>query len=98
MEVDGGSAKDKTFKSGRSCISGHSLVDNYSPICKKVIMKQLLKWSLAAIALLTFAIGMFVFLTEPLDSCLDSGGCWDSLDKVCRKTEANAQELCDRPF
>lgn len=31
-----------------------------------------------------------------IDSCLDSGGCWDYLDKVCRKDEPNAQELCHR--
>jgi len=30
------------------------------------------------------------------DMCLDGGGCWDSIDKICRKSEANAQELCDR--
>lgn len=30
------------------------------------------------------------------DGCLDHGGCWDSVDKVCRKEEANAQALCDR--
>lgn len=31
-----------------------------------------------------------------IDRCLDSGGCWDGLDKVCRNSEPNAQELCDR--
>lgn len=30
------------------------------------------------------------------DVCLDSGGCWDYQDRVCRKDEHNAQELCDR--
>ena len=30
------------------------------------------------------------------DSCLDPGGCWDHIDKTCRKIEPNAQELCDR--
>jgi hypothetical protein len=33
---------------------------------------------------------------DKVDSCLDSGGCWDKVDKVCRKSEPNAQELCDR--
>lgn len=32
----------------------------------------------------------------PEDSCMDSGGCWDSVDGTCRKNEPNAQELCDR--
>lgn len=31
-----------------------------------------------------------------IDRCLDSGGCWDGFDKVCRNSEPNAQELCDR--
>ena len=31
-----------------------------------------------------------------IDGCLDFGGCWDDVDKVCRKHEANAQALCDR--
>lgn len=30
-----------------------------------------------------------------VDACLDGGGCWDSIAKVCRKDEVNAQELCD---
>ena len=31
-----------------------------------------------------------------IDSCLDRGGCWDGIDKACRKNEENAQELCFR--
>ena len=31
-----------------------------------------------------------------IDNCLDGGGCWDERDQVCRKTESNAQALCDR--
>lgn len=31
-----------------------------------------------------------------IDRCLDHGGCWDGVDKVCRDSEPNAQELCDR--
>ena len=31
-----------------------------------------------------------------VDTCLDSGGCWDYSAKKCRKEESNAQELCDR--
>ncbi len=31
-----------------------------------------------------------------IDRCLDRGGCWDGIDKVCRNSEINAQELCDR--
>ena len=33
---------------------------------------------------------------DPIDACLDHGGCWDYVDKVCRKDEANAQTLCYR--
>ena len=31
-----------------------------------------------------------------IDSCLDSGGCWDYMDRICRKDEINAQALCYR--
>ena len=31
-----------------------------------------------------------------IDRCIDSGGCWDGIDKMCRMNEVNAQELCDR--
>jgi len=31
-----------------------------------------------------------------VDSCMDNGGCWDYTDKICRKEESNAQELCHR--
>lgn len=46
-----------------------------------------------------FIISIFIFgLTacDKVDSCLDSGGCWDKIDGVCRNSESNAQELCDR--
>jgi len=40
----------------------------------------------------------FLFFSDfmKVDGCLDSGGCWDYQDKVCRKEEPNAQQLCDR--
>ena len=31
-----------------------------------------------------------------VDFCLDRGGCWDYTDKVCRKDEPNANNLCNR--
>ncbi|GJL94443.1 MAG: hypothetical protein DHS20C05_08480 [Hyphococcus sp.] len=31
-----------------------------------------------------------------VDHCIDAGGCWDSVDDICRKHEPNAQKLCDR--
>lgn len=31
-----------------------------------------------------------------MDRCMDGGGCWDSVNEVCRGKEINAQELCDR--
>ena len=30
------------------------------------------------------------------DRCMDYGGCWDKIEKICRRDEPNAQELCDR--
>lgn len=55
-----------------------------------------MKWVLIAFALIIGILITIGFILGPEDSCLDSGGCWDSTDKVCRKTELNAQELCDR--
>ncbi len=31
-----------------------------------------------------------------IDRCIDSIGCWDETDNICRKHEINSQELCDR--
>ena len=31
-----------------------------------------------------------------IDRCMDNGGCWDSIDRTCRKDEADAQALCHR--
>lgn len=42
------------------------------------------------------AIGFYFYAIDPVDSCMDHGGCWDATDKICRKNEPNAQELCDR--
>ena len=36
------------------------------------------------------------FFIGASDSCLDSGGCWDATDSVCRKNEENAVLLCQR--
>ena len=30
------------------------------------------------------------------DDCIKLGGCWDKLEKTCRRNEPNAQELCNR--
>lgn len=30
-----------------------------------------------------------------IDNCMDRGGCWDDVTKICRENEPNAQELCD---
>jgi hypothetical protein len=47
---------------------------------------------------IAIAIALVVvrFLADPIDSCLDSGGCYDYSAKVCRKDEPNAQQLCDQ--
>ena len=48
--------------------------------------------------ILVIGIVYFLFFTDFMkaDGCLDSGGCWDYQDKVCRKEEDNTQQLCDR--
>lgn len=49
------------------------------------------------VSILVSSIFAFVLIgCDKVDSCLDSGGCWDKVDNVCRKSEPNAQELCDR--
>lgn len=49
----------------------------------------------------TYEVYLYLFLdNDPkylrIDRCIDSGGCWDGIDKTCRKSELNAQGLCDR--
>jgi hypothetical protein len=58
-------------------------------------MRLFIKWSLIVIGFYALAAAIS-FMLGPEDSCLDGGGCWDSIDKVCRDSEFNAQELCDR--
>jgi hypothetical protein len=41
-------------------------------------------------------VGAFVAMTDNADNCLDTGGCWDKVDKICRNDEPGAQSLCDR--
>lgn len=38
----------------------------------------------------------FYFYFGDVDSCMDSGGCWDSTSETCRKNEIHAQLLCHR--
>lgn len=52
-------------------------------------MKNLVKILLLSIIFLSLSC-------EKKDACLDGGGCWDSVDNMCRKDEPNAQELCNR--
>ena len=59
-------------------------------------MGRILKWAAIGIVLFLVAVYVIDIFLGPEDSCLDSGGCWDAVDNVCRKSEPNAQELCDR--
>ena len=59
-------------------------------------MVLFLKYAMAGIALFIMAIVIINIFLGPQNSCLDSGGCWDSVNKVCRHSETNAQKLCDR--
>lgn len=48
-----------------------------------------------------YEIALYLFFDRnpsyfQIDRCMDSGGCWDGIDKVCRNSEPNAQQLCDR--
>ena len=31
-----------------------------------------------------------------MNSCIDNGGCWDNVDKICREAEPPSQKHCDR--
>jgi hypothetical protein len=48
--------------------------------------------------LFIFSVTYFLFFSDFMkaDGCLDSGGCWDYKDNICRKEEPDAQKLCDR--
>ncbi|MBT4762885.1 MAG: hypothetical protein HOO06_14420 [Bdellovibrionaceae bacterium] len=51
--------------------------------------------------LLVYEFVLYQFLDRDpsyyqIDRCIDSGKCWDGVDKVCRGDEPNAQDLCDR--
>ena len=59
-------------------------------------MERFLVWLVVGFGLIICTALIIGYLLGPEDSCLDSGDCWDSIDKVCRKTEPNAQQLCDR--
>lgn len=59
-------------------------------------MKKKAKILLSLGFLLTTIYFLLRLISDPIDSCLDLGGCWDYADEVCRRTEANAQDLCDR--
>ncbi len=61
-------------------------------------MKYFLKVTLITMALIIGVLFLIGFLLGPEDACLDSGGCWDSIDNVCRSSESEsiANELCAR--
>lgn len=54
-----------------------------------------MKYILSIIFVLLVGSTSFFFFGG-VDSCLDSGGCWDSTSEVCRKNEVHAQLLCHR--
>ena len=39
-------------------------------------------------------IKMLKLRRMPKDKCLDNGGCWDSIENICRRDEIRAQEYC----
>ncbi len=69
-------------------------------------MKFIKKTVLIVIILLigvivSFEIFLFSFYDKDskysqIDRCLDSSGCWDEVDSICRVREPNAQKLCNR--
>jgi hypothetical protein len=59
---------------------------------------KLLRWPLLAILIFALLVSVFILTAsnDPVERCLDHGGCWDYVDKMCRKDEPDAQRLCDR--
>lgn len=56
------------------------------------------KTAASFLIIVVFSGVYFIFFSEfmKVDRCMDSGGCWDKLDKVCRVEGPEAQRLCDR--
>jgi hypothetical protein len=63
-------------------------------------MSKISIWILCVLFSIIVIFLAWVYFIGDVDSCLDSGGCWDYSAKVCRKEESNAQQLCDQsnPF
>ncbi|MBI2519770.1 MAG: hypothetical protein HYV97_05115 [Bdellovibrio sp.] len=87
--------------------SNETRVDNLISKWKKInnILAFLVKYWFLILPLFLFILIGFKFKSIAyervktffeVDSCLDSGGCWDKVDNTCRKKEVNAQELCNR--
>ncbi|WP_413584453.1 hypothetical protein [Bdellovibrio sp. HCB274] len=47
-------------------------------------------------AIIAATITYFNWMIPEDIACIESGGCYDHSAKTCRKTEPNAQELCNR--
>lgn len=67
------------------------------------IDKKKILWILGALVsfVMIYEVSLYLFFDKDsdyyqIDRCLDSGGCWDGVDQICRSSEINAQELCDR--
>lgn len=65
-----------------------------------MMRKKIISVCLLVSGLFLLAAGFLFYPTVHhfirVDYCLDAGGCWDSVDDVCRMEEVNAQELCER--
>lgn len=59
-------------------------------------MKRILAMIVILFLLALALVGAFIAMTDNVDSCLDAGGCWDDVDKICRSVEPDAQTQCDR--
>ncbi len=58
------------------------------------LMSKISRWLFVILVSIIVTFFTWVYFLGDIDSCLDSGGCWDYSAKLCRKDEANAQELC----
>lgn len=35
---------------------------------------------------------------EAIELCIDQGGCWDKVDRICQKDESSTDSSCDQAF
>ena len=74
----------------------NSKIENALNVSKNALVSGRFNQGFLSGAKLALIFTVFGILSCKKDTCLDRGGCWDSVDDVCRISEPNAQQLCDQ--